>query len=69
MQGNMANIMDTVGKFPCGLSKVALTPEGGLAIWPDFLQNEYFKIVSYKPDSPMKYKTKLQQKYPEYIHE
>lgn len=63
------NIMETVNKFPCGLSKAVLDDEGGLSLWPDFLQSEYFKIISYSVETPAKYKMKLQKKYPEFSHE
>ena len=66
---SLEDIVAQVDAFPCGLSKAILQEDGTLSLASDFLQNEYFKIVSYKPDSPMKYKNKLQQKYPEYVHE
>lgn len=68
-KGNMVDIKATIDKFPCGLSKVALDSNGNLSMWSDFLQNDFFKIVSYSPETPIKYKTKLQQKYPEFSHE
>lgn len=66
---SLEHIMDLIAGFPCGLSKVCLTQEGGLCVWPEFLQNEFFKIVSYTPETPAKYKAKIQKKYPEYTHE
>ncbi len=66
---SLADLGATVAGFPCGLSKAILWEDGSLSLGSDFLQSEYFKVVSYSPEAPAKYKDKMVAKFPEYAHE
>lgn len=60
------NYMD---KFPCNLSKVAMSRLGDLVITPEFLQDVELEMLTFSDECPSWYKKKIHDKYPEYMCE